>query len=145
MANPFVKLKSTGEVICDDIPSYSYWQMPYGKVLITPISGGAYPQNTSSGTLRVGMTLRFTKDHATSPLDNYFHLFELERENAQTVYRVRDLQGFVRDAFIASSPFGDGLEGDGQSIRDERIQTYDMISIDVSFVAPGYLPAELGP
>lgn len=143
MANPFVKLKSTGEMLCDDIPSYSYWRTPWGKVLLTPISGGSYPQNTSAGTLEISMTLRFTRDHATSPLDNYFRLFELERADAQTVYRVRDLQGFVRDAFIKSSPFDEG--GGGNSLRDDRIQTYDMISIDVEFVVPGYLPAELGP
>ena len=147
MADPFVKVKDTNELITDLVWGYTYWRMPQGKVLLTPISGGAYPQNTSAGTLRFGMTLGFRKDHPTSPLDNYFRLFELEREDAQTVYRIRDLQGFTRDAFIVGSPFGDdsGSGASGGSVRDDRLWIEDMISIDVDFVVPGYLPVELGP
>jgi hypothetical protein len=145
MAEPYFKHGST--VLCDIISDYTYWNMPWGKVVHTPISGGAYPQNTMAGTLRMGVVLTFRTDHPTSPLDNYFTIFELEREDAQTVYTFRDVQGWVRNVHIASSPFGDMGDGGGSTLqlRKEEIKTRDYIDLPLDLIVPGYLPATLGP
>lgn len=147
MAEPY--FKHGGTLLCDIISDYTYWNMPWGKVVHTPISGGAYPQNTMSGTLRMGVTLTFKADHPTSPLDNYMTIFELERADPQTVYEFRDVQGWVRNVHIARSPFGDIGEGSaGQDllqvrISDIKLQDYLLLPLDL--IVPGYLPATLGP
>lgn len=144
MAEPFLKVKGTDELICDQIKTYSYWNMPWGKVGRTPISGGFYPQNTQAGTLRMKVSLRFRAGHPTSPLDNYFRLFALERADATQVYRFRDLQGFTRDVQIGESPFGDDIAS-VIDLREVEAPLEDIINIDVMLVVPGYLPVEMGP
>ena len=143
MAEPFLKVKDTDELITDLIWGYTYWNMPWGKVGLTPISGGFYPQNTTAGTLRFGQrsgsvrTIRPLLWITTSASSSS------RGRMPQTVYRFRDLQGFTRDVHIAASPFG--TEADGvQGIRDDRFLIEDLLSIEVQFVVPGYLPAELG-
>jgi hypothetical protein len=145
MAEPYFMHGS--ELLTDIIPAYSYWNMPWGKVTHTPISGGAYPQTTMAGTLRIGVTLAFRTDHPTAPLDNYFRIFELERENAQTVYTFRDVQGHVRNVHIFSSPFGEVGEGASEpvNLRIAEILTKDYLELPLDLIVPGYLPAEIGP
>jgi hypothetical protein len=145
MAEPY--FMHGGELLTDIIPAYTYWNMPWGKVTHTPISGGAYPQNTMAGTLRIGVTLAFRSDHPTAPLDNYFRIFELEREDAQTVYTFRDVQGWVRNVHIFSSPFGEVGEGASEPVqlRIAEILTKDYLELPLDLIVPGYLPATIGP
>jgi hypothetical protein len=144
MAEPY--FMHGGELLTDIIPAYSYWNMPWGKVTHTPLSGGAYPQNTMAGTLRIAATLGFKADHPTAPLDNYFRIFELERESAQTVYQFRDLQGWIRNVHIAQSPFGDVGEGAGEAVdlRIAEILQTDYLQLPLQLIVPGYLPSTLG-
>lgn len=145
MATPYFKHGS--QVLTDIISDYTYWNMPWGKVTHTPLSGGAYPQNTMSGTLRMGVVLTFRADRENASLDNYFTLFELERADPQTIYEFRDVQGWVRNVHLFTSPFGEIGEGAGEllQMRKQEIKTLDYIDVPVDLVVPGYLPATLGP
>jgi hypothetical protein len=147
VAVPFFKVKGSGQILTDWVSDYTYWNMPWGKVVHTPISGGAYPQNTMAGTLRMGVVLTFQADHPTAPLDNFFTLFELERADPQTLYQLQDVQGWIRDVHLARSPFGDVGEsgGDLVQMRMQEMRMRDHIELPVDLIVPGYLPATLGP
>lgn len=143
MAEPFFKLKDTGEFLSDKVIDWSFWNMPWGKIERTPVSGGSYLQATMAGTLRLQVTLAFATRYPNATLDNFFRIFELERDDPQTLYRFRSLEGFTQDVQIAKSPFGDSVT-DTIDLKRFWHPLADHLAVPFDLVVPGYLPVELG-
>jgi hypothetical protein len=143
LATPFLRLKSTGELLSDKCASWSGWNSPWGIARLTPLNGGAYLQKTSAGVLQCQATFAFATKYPNSSIDNFFRIMDLARQapvdGQGTLFRYRDLEGWVRDVQIWRSPFGDSLT-ETQDLQRFWHPLHSHYAIPLDLMVPGYLP-----
>lgn len=130
-------------MLSDQCVSWSGWNIPWGMARLTPLSGGAYLQKTTSGVLQCSATFRFASKYPDSSVDNYFKILELARrepvDGEAFLFRFRDQEGWTSDVMIWQSPGG----GDASSVSEwaqAGSPLYTRYEVTLDLMVPGYLP-----